>query len=61
MADYSGNAYSGDGLDQRAARQVSGYTGNLDTAKVAGLIVIGAVVMLGALRHSFAGVRVDLG
>lgn len=33
----------------------------LDTAKVAGLMVIGAVLVLGALRRGFASVRVGLG
>lgn len=54
------NAYT-DPVDVRAARFAGTLTGNLDTAKVAGLIVIGAVLVLGGLRKSFASVRVGLG
>jgi hypothetical protein len=34
---------------------------NLDSAKVAGLIVIGAVLVLSAMRRGFAGVSVHVG
>jgi hypothetical protein len=33
----------------------------LDSARVAGLIVIGAVVVLSAMRRGFAGVSVHVG
>lgn len=33
----------------------------LDTAKTAGLIVVGAVVVLALTRKAFGGVRVGLG
>lgn len=54
------NPYT-DPIDVRTARGLGTLTGNLDTAKVAGLIVIGAVLVLGGLRKSFASVRVSLG
>lgn len=34
---------------------------SMDTAKVAGLIVVGAVLTLAALRKGFGGIRVGLG
>jgi hypothetical protein len=34
---------------------------NLDTAKVAGLLVIGSVVLLAVLRKGFGGVSVRVG
>lgn len=36
-------------------------SGGLDSAKVAGLLVIGAVCVLAGLRKGFAGVRIGLG
>lgn len=32
-----------------------------DTAHVAGALVIGAVILLGVMRHTFSGVTVKLG
>jgi hypothetical protein len=34
---------------------------DLDSAKVAGLLVLGAVVTLAVTRRAFGGVRVNLG
>lgn len=34
---------------------------NMDSAKVAGLLVVGAVVVLALTRKAFGGVRVGLG
>lgn len=35
--------------------------GQLDSAKTAGLIVVGAVVVLALTRRAFGGVKVSLG
>ncbi|MFI5534708.1 hypothetical protein ACIA8O_39860 [Kitasatospora sp. NPDC051853] len=37
------------------------FLSELDTAKVAGLMVIGAVVLLSVMRRSFGSVNVRLG
>lgn len=39
----------------------SNLSGGMDSAKAAGLIAIGAVVVLALLRRGFAGVRVGIG
>lgn len=36
-------------------------TVDMDTAKVAGLVVVGAIVVLAVTRRAFGGVRVHLG
>jgi hypothetical protein len=35
--------------------------GGLDSARVAGLLVIGSVILLGALRRGFGDVRISIG
>lgn len=35
--------------------------GQLDTAKAAGLLVVGAVLVLAVTRRAFGGVKVSLG
>lgn len=47
--------------DERAAAFLAGPFGGMDTAKVAGLIVLGAVAGLAALRSGFGGVQVRIG
>lgn len=47
--------------DERAATALSRPLLEMDTAKVAGLLVIGAVGLLAMLRSSFGGVQVKLG
>lgn len=56
MADTASQA-----IDQRAAGALSGAFGGMESDKVAGLLVIGAVLLLGAMRKGFGGVRVNLG
>lgn len=48
-------------IDQRAMGGVSSALGGMDSAKVAGLLVLGALLTLGALRKGFGGVKVSLG
>lgn len=48
-------------VDKRAMGALSDQFGGLDTAKVAGLLVIGSLVVLGCMRRSFGGVQVRLG
>ena len=40
---------------------VTSKVGGFDAAKAAGLITIGAVVVLAVMRRGFAGVRVGIG
>ncbi|MFD7908346.1 hypothetical protein ACFV4G_39660 [Kitasatospora sp. NPDC059747] len=37
------------------------FVNNLDSAKIAGLLVIGSVLILSALRKGFGGVSVRVG
>lgn len=40
---------------------MGGLTGGLDSAKVAGLLVVGSLVVLALTRKAFGGVRIGIG
>lgn len=44
-----------------AKPDMSNLSGGMDSAKVAGLIVVGALVFLAIGRRAFAGARVSIG
>jgi hypothetical protein len=46
---------------ENATEGVRSRLGGLDSAKAAGLLVIGSVVVLSALRRGFGNVRISVG
>jgi hypothetical protein len=50
-----------DAFDQAATGRLSRALGPLDTPQVAGLLVVGSLLLLGSLRKGFGGIRVALG